>query len=262
MNENRNSGSSSDENLMTEEFQKRKEKTRAVFSCILGIISILAMSILSIPFAIGAIVLARSCREKSSFRTIGLITGSISILLVATVVFLSSHFILRFYRHPNPTRTESYSEEVKEEPDREYEKPAVVENWNRYPSLRSGSIAKQPVLEGSWRIMGETETCWEFRGSTFRWYRSCNDLEDNYWYGEMEIRDRDESPEEGDNFYHIVCRPYGVIIDGEDRTSENMDENEEFTVLWLIVDHGAEGIEGLASDTDRREINSYVKIKD
>ena len=156
-----------------------------------------------------------------------------------------------------------------------------MSNWNRYSSLRSGDLAKKPVLEGGWRILSDSENYWYFKNGEFWWYKSYTDLQDNYWYGTVKVYkgkegltkigiDKDKldiltSNTNGrineDNVYSIILTPKKIISNGEDKSSTNI-TGDDWHFVWVIVDHGSDGIEAQTGNIDTGDAYYYVKIKD
>ena len=50
-----------------------------------------------------------------------------------------------------------------------------------------GKLGKKAEIEGGWRVLADTESYWKFEDDKFWWYKSVNDLDDNYWYGSTKI---------------------------------------------------------------------------
>lgn len=160
-----------------------------------------------------------------------------------------------------------------------------MSNWNRYSELRSGTLGKKANINGGWRILSDSEQYWEFKDGKFWWYKSVNDLNDNYWYGTTEIKTglvglksigldetnlkRVLSMGNGKigekDIYTVICKPTKIISDGEDKSSTNIPEDSEWKYVWIIVNHGDEGIEGQVADYNGSftiDTSYYVKIKD
>ena len=158
-----------------------------------------------------------------------------------------------------------------------------MSNWNRYSELRSGSLAKKANINGGWRILGDSEQYWEFKDGKFWWYKSVNDLNDNYWYGTTKIVTGLEglklvglgednlknvlSNANGkisqNDVYAVICTPTKIISDGEDKSSTNIPNDTKWKYVWIVIDHGSEGIEGQVLDmTSGYETSYFVKLKD
>lgn len=157
-----------------------------------------------------------------------------------------------------------------------------LSNWNRYSYLRNGELGKKVNINGGWRFLGDSETYWEFKNNTFYWYKSVNNLNDNYWYGTTkvltgkagfrevgldenkldDIITRSKGKITANDVYTIVCTPTKIIADGVDKSSTNIPAGTKWNYVWVIVDHGEEGIEGQVFDVKDSSTAYYVKIKD
>lgn len=157
-----------------------------------------------------------------------------------------------------------------------------MRDWNRYSSLRAGKLGKKADINGGWRILSDSETYWEFKNNTFYWYKSVNDLDDNYWYGTTKVYTGKEGFREigldenridaivsrskgeltADDFYTVICTPTKIISDGVDKSATNIPSGTEWKYVWIMVDHGKEGIEGQVLNVNNSSTSYYVKIKD
>lgn len=163
-----------------------------------------------------------------------------------------------------------------------YEYLDDMRNWNMYSDLREGDLGKINDINGGWRVLSESETYWEFKDGEFWWYKSVNDLDDNYWYGTTEVlTGKDGLNEAGldessvdeivskssgnvteDDIYTVVCTPTKIISGGVDKSSTNIPKDTTWTYVWILVDHGDEGIEAQVLNTGTYETSYYVKIAD
>lgn len=155
-------------------------------------------------------------------------------------------------------------------------------NWNRYSSVRTGTLGTNLNINGGWRILSDSETYWTFKNNEFWWYKSVNDLNDNYWYGTTEIVTGKEglakvglnensiesiTSQSGgkvtaDNIHAIIMTPTKIISNGEDKSSTNIPEDSKWTYVWILVDHGSEGIEAQVLNVNTYDTSYYVKIND
>ncbi|MDD6879714.1 MAG: hypothetical protein PUD59_05805 [bacterium] len=157
-----------------------------------------------------------------------------------------------------------------------------MSNWNKYSNLRTGNLGKVSYITGGWRILSDSDAYWEFKNGEFYWYKSVNDLNDNYWYGTTKILTGkealksvglDESKVDNivshsngrvtaNDIYAIVCTPTKIISGGEDKSATNIPANSKWNYVWVVVDHGDEGIEAQVVNVDSAKTTYYVKIKD
>lgn len=155
-------------------------------------------------------------------------------------------------------------------------------NWNRYKDLRSGNISHNKAISGGWRILSDSETYWVFKNNEFWWYKSVNDLDDNYWYGTTEIVTGKEGLKKAglsedkvdqiisqsngnitaNDIYTIICTPTKIISDGVDKSSTNIPVDYKWTYVWIVVDHGTEGVEAQVLNMSTYDTSYYVKLND
>ena len=157
-----------------------------------------------------------------------------------------------------------------------------MSNWNRYAELRTGDLGKVKDINGLWRILAESEMSWKFENGEFWLYESYKDTDDNYWYGTTEIMTGKEGllsagldPDKldkmmlqsngqvtEDDVYIIICTPTKIISDGVDKSDTNIPEGTTLDFIWVLVDHGEEGIEAQIGNITTGQIYYFVKIAD
>ena len=146
-------------------------------------------------------------------------------------------------------------------------------------ALNNGKI----VLSGDkYDVLSNSEVYWEFKNGKFYFYKSVNDLTDNYWYGTTKILtgkkgfksiglDEDKidnivSKSNGlvsyNDIYTIICTPTKIISGGVDKSDTNIPKDFKLNYVWIIVDHGEDGIEAQVMDIDSYDTSYYVKISD
>ena len=153
--------------------------------------------------------------------------------------------------------------------------------WNQYSHLRQGTLGTKKDINGGWKTLSDSEAYWVFKNGEFWWYKSINDLNDNYWYGKTRILTGksglkevglDESRVDyivanadgkvsSDNIYTIIFTPSKVISGGVDKSATNM-TGEDWHMVWIIVDHGSEGLEAQVMNVKTAETAYLVKIND
>lgn len=155
-----------------------------------------------------------------------------------------------------------------------------LSNWNKYSNLRTSNLSKEKGIEGNFRILSNSETYWVFKNGEFWWYKSVNDLNDNYWYGTYTVKTGkeglknigiDESKISSilsksnniteNDIYSLILTPKKIISNGTDKSDTNIPDNSTWNYIWIIVDHGNEGIEGQAINTKNNDTSYYVKIE-
>ncbi len=156
-----------------------------------------------------------------------------------------------------------------------------MSSWNQYSNLRQGSLGTKKTINGGWRILNSYETYWVFKDGEFWWYKSLYDLNDNYWYGTTKILTGEKGFKEvgldenkidqiitnsngkinSNNIYTIILTPKKIISNNEDKSSTNI-SGEDWHMVWIIVDHGSEGLEAQVFNVKTAETSYYVKIND
>ena len=63
------------------------------------------------------------------------------------------------------------------------------------------------------------------------------------------------------DIYTIICTPTKIIENGVDKSATNITDNAKWIYVWILINHGNEGIEAQVLNLDTGEISSYVKIK-
>lgn len=156
-----------------------------------------------------------------------------------------------------------------------------MSNWNRYSNLRSAALGKKLTINGGWRKLNDSEEYWKFKDEKFWWYKSVNDLSDNYYYGTTHIATGLEgmksvglneknlknvlSSANGklsqNDIYAIICTPTKLIADGQDKSS-SISKDAKLKAVWIVISHDEEGIEGQVLNLNTYGISYYVKIED
>lgn len=154
-------------------------------------------------------------------------------------------------------------------------------NWNRYSSSRQGAAGVKKDINGEWKLLGDSDGYWIFKNNEFWWYKSQSDLNDNYWYGSTKILTGREGIKSvglsednfnqllannsgkvnADNIYTIIFTPSKIISNGVDKSSTNIN-GEDWQMVWIIVDHGSDGLEAQVLNVKNQDTSYYVKYKD
>ena len=156
----------------------------------------------------------------------------------------------------------------------------TMSNWNTYKSARSGNLGSKKTIEGGWRILANSEEYWTFKNGEFYYYKSVNDLNDNYYQGTYKVYtgktgaakvgieeskieaivSKNKGIKETD-IYTMILTPKKVISGGVDKSETNLG-SEDWHIVWILVDHGKEGIEGQQLNVKTADTSYYVKVKD
>lgn len=261
---------------------------KSLISLILGIISVVlsfVLNIFIIPVAIVGLILALVDKNKSGKKVAGIILNSCGIIFPIIILIIGS-FILdinldgniyedNYNSNSNTNDNVNYDEEL-------YNILDSTSNWNTYANLRNGNLGKVSYITGGWRLLGNSESYWEFKNGNFWWYKSVNNLNDNYWYGTTQIvtgkkglklAGLDESKVDSivsssnrkvtaNDIYTMILTPTKIISGGVDKSSTNIPQNTTWTYIWILIDHGSEGIEAQVMNVKTYETSYYFKLKD
>lgn len=156
----------------------------------------------------------------------------------------------------------------------------TMTNWNVYKSVRSGDLGNKKNIEGGWRVLSKGEEYWTFKNGEFYYYKSVNNLNDNYYQGTYKVYTGktgaskvgiEESKIENivtknkgineTDIYTMILTPKKIISEGTDKSSTNLG-NEDWHSIWILVDHSKEGIEGQQLNIKTGDTSYFVKIKD
>ena len=156
-----------------------------------------------------------------------------------------------------------------------------ISYWRSFKQVRIGAAGKNKEVEGEWRVLSDEETYWVFRDGKFWWYKSVNDLGDNYWSGDYSevvgkegamaaglteeeidkaIADSDGTITESD-FHTLLLVPTKYYTEGKDATDQ-IEGGTKWLYVWIFVDHDDEGLEGQIVSINSQAYAYYVKMKD
>lgn len=259
-----------------------KKEGKAIASLVIGIISLFIW-----PFGVTFIVtligfiLGVTYKGKSGKKTAGIILNTIGMLLEIFVIIIAIGVI---------TLTINKSKEViknldGDNPIQEYLEGSnlqsfmnIMNDWNKYSNLRKGDLGKKVEITGEYRILSEKEDYVVIKNGEYYKYSSVNNKEDNYEYGSVTISNGIDGLEKVgidseeidqifnmnignisvDNVYITTYTPEEKVVNGIDV----VDTVDERTEVWVLVDHGREGIQAINIDIENQEFSSYVKVKD
>lgn len=152
--------------------------------------------------------------------------------------------------------------------------------WNRYSSVRNNNVKSYTKdINGKWLQLSTNDMYWVFENNTFYWYKSKSNLNDNYWYGTTVIYTGAEAFRQvglaeskmnqtiansnglltANDFKAVICTPTKLIVNGQDK-SNTITSGSTKKVIWILVDHGAEGIEGQFLDVTTGDTAYYFKV--
>jgi len=157
-----------------------------------------------------------------------------------------------------------------------------LSSWNQYSDLRKDALGRKNTIYGEFRILSDSSSYWVFKNGEFWWYKSEKDLKDNYWYGKMTVKtgkngmklvgleeskleailDQSNGKLSSSDVYAIKMTPKKIISGGEDKSDTNIPEGTEWKFVWILVDHGDEGIEAQVVNVDTADTSYFVKVKD
>ena len=144
----------------------------------------------------------------------------------------------------------------------------------------TGNVAEEKI-NGGWKNI-ETDNYWVFKKNEFWWYKSSDDLSDNYWYGTVDvlkgksglefaglsgskvdsiINQSDGKVTESD-IYTLVLTPKKIISGGVDKSDVNIPDGTTWTYIWIVVDNEEDGIYGQVLNMQSYETSYYEKKLD
>ena len=110
----------------------------------------------------------------------------------------------------------------------------------------------------------------------FMWLKSIENVNDNYWYGDVEYYNGAEAMEiaglteeelqsslpglKPENIFVTKLDPEKIITDGEDKTATNMNDQTLWTRLWLIEEN-EDNVVAVVFDLETFSMESYTKVK-
>ena len=250
----------------------------AIASIVIGAISFFIGWFLWILPGIG-LVLGICCKKKCTERTTGIILNSIALFFVTIVVIITLIFLGIAGRLV--VNTHEFDEGgLFDDFTSSFTDGDESLNWNLYKSLRNGEVGYNMDINGTFRILDTNDEGWSFNNGLFYWYKDVDNASDNYWFGktniltgknglntlgisESKIEDLVIGSNVSDeNIYAIEFTPNTIISNGIDKSSTNIPENTKWTYVWVLVDHGSEGIEARVLNVDTEKVTYYVKLAD
>ena len=132
------------------------------------------------------------------------------------------------------------------------------------------------LIQGTWEIDTGSGAGYKFVEDKFMWLKSIEDVNDNYWYGDVEYYNSSEAMEiagltndelqsslpglKPENIFVTKLDPQKIITDGEDKTSTNMNDQTLWTRLWL-VEEKEDNVVAVVIDLETFSIESYSKVE-
>ena len=108
------------------------------------------------------------------------------------------------------------------------------------------------------------------------WLKSIEDVNDNYWYGDVEYYNGAEAMDiaglteeelqsslpglKPENIFVTKLDPEKIITDGEDKTATNMNDQTLWTRLWLIEEN-EDNVVAVVFDLETFSMESYTKVE-
>jgi hypothetical protein len=263
-------------------------KGLAIASLVLGIASFIFGWFL-LPLPIIGLILGIVQKGKCGEKTAGIILNSISLglIIIATLV-LGSLFVTvlgNIEDHcPDGECIDNVIEEIEEEnnDDETGEILDYLRPWNLYKHLRQGQLGKELTLEGGWRYLGTAKEYYTFRNGEFYWYKDVDNKEDNYYYGtytfvkgvegisslgitseRIDAFKKNLDPNISDDMiYSLVLTPSKLVSNGIDKSNTDTKGGVTWLSVWVLVDHGVDGIEAQVYHADDNQTAYYVKLED
>lgn len=150
--------------------------------------------------------------------------------------------------------------------------------WNRFESLRKGSLGTGKYLDGGWRVLSEATTYWVISGEKLYQYKekddnnnvieaTCSILSGKAGMSRIGIDstkvdgivERSKGLVTESDFYGLDCVADKYVKDGVEETSF---KGKTQKIAFIIVDHGTEGIEAQTLNPQTASTNYFVKYED
>ena len=119
------------------------------------------------------------------------------------------------------------------------------------------------LIQGTWEIDTGSGAGYKFVDDKFMWLKSIENVNDNYWYGDVENYNGAEAMDIGlkpENIFVTKLDPEKIITDGEDKTATNMNDQTLWTRLWLIEEN-EDNVVAVVFDLETFSMESYTKVK-
>ena len=131
------------------------------------------------------------------------------------------------------------------------------------------------LIQGTWEIDTGSGAGYKFVDDKFMWLKSIENVNDNYWYGDVEYYNGAEAMEiaglteeelksslpglKPENIFVTKLDPEKIITDGEDKTATNMNDQTLWTRLWLIEEN-EDNVVAVVFDLETFSMESYTKV--
>lgn len=131
-------------------------------------------------------------------------------------------------------------------------------------------------IQGTWEIDTGSGAGFKFVEDKFMWLKSIENVNDNYWYGDVKYYNGAEAMEmagltedelqsslpgiKAENIFLTKLDPQKIITNGEDKTSTNMNDKTLWTRLWLIQEN-KDNLVAIVIDLDTFKMEKYTKLK-
>ena len=139
-----------------------------------------------------------------------------------------------------------------------------------------GNNDDNALIQGTWEIDTGSGTGYKFVDDKFMWLKSIENVNDNYWYGDVEYYKGAEAMDiaglteeelksslpglKPENIFVTKLDPEKIITDGEDKTATNMNDQTLWTRLWLIEEN-EDSVAAVVFDLETFSMESYTKVK-
>ncbi len=117
---------------------------------------------------------------------------------------------------------------------------------------------------------------YKFVDDKFMWLKSIENVNDNYWYGDVEYYNGAEAMDiaglteeelqsslpglKPENIFVTKLDPEKIITDGEDKTATNMNDQTLWTRLWLIEEN-EDNVVAVVFDLETFSMEGYTKVE-
>lgn len=132
------------------------------------------------------------------------------------------------------------------------------------------------LIQGTREIDTGSGSGYKFVDDKFMWLKSIENVNDNYWYGDVEYYKGAEAMDiaglteeelksslpglKPENIFVTKLDPEKIITDGEDKTATNMNDQTLWTRLWLIEEN-EDSVAAVVFDLETFSMESYTKVE-
>ena len=198
----------------------------------------------------------------------------IPVIVIVAILFVILGAVYYIFIYPKMMNKNNNNNDTNTTPAEEATS-VVKTTWEKYASLRTGELGTQNSLTGAYRILSDDETYITITDKEFTIYQSKNNLSDNYTQGIFTVvKGKEAANNVGLDSDSIINNSDGLITEEDIYTltmttikevtngEEKIGLNQNYNQVWILKNHGTEGIEAQVVDIDQPITTYYVKVSD